>query len=420
MATTGAYLDIASEVKNAYPSGTFPDAVNKEAPYRKSLNKVNLKMRDGIAVFPLNLEAAWNVGIIEDNTDFTAPIDPTRPTGTVKPEIFAGSFQLGLKSLKTLKDEKGSFQSGGILSNRIETSIADLGKWINIVYAGTVRGRLGTVEADGTNTITVAKPWGGTNFENNFRISVYNAISGGTVSGSLENQKVTDVNETTRVLTYAGSDRTVSAGDHIFMHNSYGMTPWTLLQIVDDGTYETDPFGTSRTTYPGLKSQVFAAGGVLRNLDEQLILKAILQTRKKSGKKVTRALSNYGQALKYVEFVSADRRYPGVTSGSQSYSIGFGDDALQIHAPGVNTKLEVDYNIVARSLFLLSWDTFGLYEAMAPDWIDEDSLLHLIPTSGGHKAGVLAYPGSIENQINTMPRGNARIDDLKDPMMGDV
>jgi hypothetical protein len=43
----------------------------------------------------------------------------------------------------------------------------------------------------------------------------------------------------------------------------------------------------------------------------------------------------------------------------------------------------------------------------------------MIPVVGGHKFGFLAYVGAIENQINTMPRANARLDDLADPLCGD-
>lgn len=419
MATVGAYLDISAEAKNAYPSGTFPDAVNKEAPYRKSLNKVDLKMKDGIAIFPLNLEAAWNVGITEDNVAFPTPIDPTRVQGTVKPETFTVSFQLGLKATKTLSNEKGSFHSGGILSDRIENSIADLGKWINIVYAGTNRGRLGVVESEpAANQVQVTKATGLVNILNNFRIDVYTALTSG--SANFTNRTVSAATSSTRTFTYSGTDATPLAGESIFMTGTYDTSLWTLPDIVDDGTNLTSPFGQSRSTYAGLKSQILSNGGVLRNLSENLILQACLQTRQVAGKKITRALSNWGQAVKFAEFVSPDRRYPGVTSGTQSYSVGFGDDSLQIVAPGVNCKLEVDFNIVPRALYLLSWDTFGLFESMAPDWFDEDSVLHLIPVSGGHKAGVLGYAGSMENQINTMPRGNAAILDLKDPIVGDV
>ena len=182
----------------------------------------------------------------------------------------------------------------------------------------------------------------------------------------------------------------------------------------------TSPFGQSRSTYAGLKSQVFSNGGVLRNLSENLILDACLQTRQIAGKLVNRALSNWGQARKFAEFVSPDRRYTGALKGKQNYSVGF--DALKIVAPGVDCDLEVDYNIIPRALYLLAWETFGLFESGAPDWIDIDDggPLHLIPTSGGHKAGVLGYAGSSENQINTMPRGNAVILDCKDPIVGDI
>jgi len=42
----------------------------------------------------------------------------------------------------------------------------------------------------------------------------------------------------------------------------------------------------------------------------------------------------------------------------------------------------------------------------------------MIPTSGGHKAGFLAYVGCVENQINTMPRSSSRLEGLTDPILG--
>jgi hypothetical protein len=47
-------------------------------------------------------------------------------------------------------------------------------------------------------------------------------------------------------------------------------------------------------------------------------------------------------------------------------------------------------------------------------------MLKLTPTDGGHKSSFLAYMQSQENQFNTMPLGNSRLDDLKDPICGDA
>jgi hypothetical protein len=99
--------------------------------------------------------------------------------------------------------------------------------------------------------------------------------------------------------------------------------------------------------------------------------------------------------------------------------VGYDEDSLQIIAPGVNCKLEVDFDVQPRRIFFLAWDTFGRYEAMALDWIDDDTLLKMVPTNGGHLAGFLAYVGSVENQICTMPRASCRLENLNDPLCGD-
>ena len=130
-------------------------------------------------------------------------------------------------------------------------------------------------------------------------------------------------------------------------------------------------------------------------------------------------MANSGQARKYVEFIQGERRYPGPAGKAPRYTVGYDDESLQIIAPGVNCRLEVDFDITPRRMYFLAWDTFGLYEAMPVDWLDDDTLLKMIPTAGGHKAGFLSYIGCVENQINVMPRANSRLEDLNDPILGD-
>ncbi len=81
-------------------------------------------------------------------------------------------------------------------------------------------------------------------------------------------------------------------------------------------------------------------------------------------------------------------------------------------------KLEVDFDVEPGRIYFLCWEVFGRYTAMEVDWIDDDALLKMIPTDGGHKAGFLAYVGCVENQINTMPRCSSRLEGLTDPILG--
>jgi len=416
---TGAFEDITTELKNAYPPGTFEEPVNKEAPYRKALQRVNLKMHEGIAKFPLGIASAWNVGMIADLGAFPAPIDPTRVQGEVTPELFVGSFQIGVKTKAAAKSKVGTFNSGGIMSDRVEKTVENLGKYINKVYVGSTYGALASVESnDGANTLTLAKPLQTELLNKNMRIDAYSAATGGAVRAAT-GRKLTTVNRETRQVIYSGAnDGTIVAGDVLFIENTEGRNIWTLPMIVGNASDSASIFGLSRATYPELNAFVETAAH-LRDLTEQLILDTIDKPRRETGKRVTRALTNTGQARKYVEFIQGERRYPGPTGSAPRYTIGYDEDSLQILAPGVNLKLEVDFDCEPRRIYFACWEVFGLYEAMPLDWIDDDSLLKMIPTAGGHNAGFLAYVGSVENQINSMPSASARLQMLNDPICND-
>jgi hypothetical protein len=131
--TTGAFQDITTELKNVYPTGTFEEPVNKVAKFRRDLQKVDLSFNEGLGYFPLGVASSWNIGMIPDVGDFPVPIDPTRVQGKVTPELFVGSFQIGLKTKVAAKSTKGTFNAGGIMADRVENTVSELGKYINRV-----------------------------------------------------------------------------------------------------------------------------------------------------------------------------------------------------------------------------------------------------------------------------------------------
>ena len=419
MADTGAIQDISSELKYVYPTGTFEEPVNKVAKFRRDLQKVELMLSEGnTGRFPLGIASAWNVGIIPDMGTFPAPIDPTRIQGEVSPELFVGSFQIGLKTKVQAKSTKSTFNAGGILADRVENTVSELGKYMNRAYIGSTGLKMAVVESNvTTNTILLAKPLGAELLNKNMRVDFYVTTTPRTAVGLA----LTSVNRATRTIVYGGSnDGAIAAGDFVYVAGTYGRTVWTLPQIVGDAADCATIYTTGvRGTYPELNAFVFRGSSGLRDLTEQLILEAIDAPMRETGKKITKCISNSGQARKFVEFVQADRRYAGPQGSAPKYTLGYADDSLQIVAPGVNAALEVDVDCSPRVMYFLAMDTFGRFEAMPLDWIDEDTLLRLVPGSGTFKAGFLAYVGCIENVINTMPRANSRLEDLNDPICGD-
>jgi len=430
MATVGAFEDITTELKNAYPPGTFEEPVNKESKYRRDLQRVDLVMNEGIAKFPLGIASAWNVGLIPDVGNFPTPKDPTRVQGTVTPELFVGSFQIGVKTKVAAKSTKGTFNQGGIMADRVENTVAELGKFMNKVYAGSQGqavvtnyggGVLATVESnDGASTLTLNKPLGAELLNKNMPINVVNPGVGVRAGwGTLGSERlISAIDRDARTITYSGgNDAAVAASDEIFVFGTSDRAIWTLSMIIGDSSDSGEVFGQSRTTYPELNSFIVDAG--LGDLTEQLILQAMDLPRRETGKRISKALTNTGQARKYVEFIQAERRYPGPTGSAPRYTIGYDEDSLQILAPGINVKLEVDFDVEPRRIYFLCWETFGRYTSMEVDWIDDDSLLKMIPNSTTYQAGFLAYVGCVENQINTMPRASSRLENLADPICGD-
>jgi len=413
--STGAFEDITTELKNAYPPGTFEEPVNKETKYRRDLQRVDLVMNEGIAKFPLGIASAWNVGLIADVGDFPSPIDPTRVQGEVTPELFTGSFQIGVKTKVAAKSKTGTFNQGGIMADRVENTVAELGKYINKVYAGSYGAVLAYVATNaGSSTVTLADNLRTILLNKNMRVDF--KIPGGALR-TAQNRTITTLTRDTSTMVYSGADdAAIAAGDEVYVTGTSGRSIWTLPQIIGDASDAASIFGQSRSTYPELNAFVEDAGN--NDLTEQLILETIDLPRRETGKRVSRALTNTGQARKYVEFIQAERRYPGATGAAPKWTIGYDEDSLQIVYPGVSMKLEVDFDIEPGRIYFLCWEVFGRYTAMDVDWIDDDALLKMIPTSGGHKAGFLAYVGCVENQINTMPRSSSRLEGLTDPILG--
>ena len=413
--STGALEDITTELKNAYPPGTFEEPVNKETKYRRDLQRVDLVMNEGLAKFPLGIASAWNVGLIADVGDFPSPIDPTRVQGEVMPELFTGSFQIGVKTKVAAKSKTGTFNQGGIMADRVENTVAELGKYINKVYAGSYGAVLAYVATNaGSSTVTLADNLPTILLNKNMRIDF--KIPGGALRTAV-NRTISTLTRDTSTLVYSGADdAAIAAGDEVYITGTSGRSIWTLPQIIGDASDAASIFGQSRSTYPELNAFVEDAGN--NDLTEQLILETIDLPRRETGKRVTRALTNTGQARKYVEFIQAERRYPGATGAAPKWTIGYDEDSLQIVYPGVSMKLEVDFDIEPGRIYFLCWEVFGRYTAMDVDWIDDDALLKMIPTSGGHKAGFLAYVGCVETQINSMPRSSSRLEGLTDPILG--
>jgi hypothetical protein len=423
---SGGIDDVGDFLKQVYPKGKWEPFWNVNAPYRAMLKKTDRKPTRGIVYMPAKLSGLWNIGITADNADLPPVADPTRKQFQLKPVTFTATIQVGEQADTILKGSDTQFHDQSLTQDYIEESAENLQKYVNIIYSGADRTRLGIVAADGANTITLSNVAGTSNhgallLKVGMPIEVRDAHTSGSVRDSMSNQRVSAIDEDTLILTYAGPNRTLVAGDHVYVYGTYDKTPWTLNDSVDDGNICDTYMALARSTYPALKANIFGNGGTLRNIDEMELLKACVTPRRRCGKNITVLMGNDGQSRKIAEFIGRDRRFILEPSSAPSYSMGYNEGSFRIFAPGVNAKWVENPDIQGRRIYALAWDTFGLYVGREMDWWDKGGMLKPIPgTANNFQLGAQAHLVSIENQFCVMPIANSRIDDLKDPIFGDA
>lgn len=432
---TGAFNDVLDSVKDIYPTRAVRAMENSKRPFSRSLKKdlpADAKQLDeGVARFLANMAPPQNVAQIGDAQDLPAPIDRLEKKFTLKPTLFVGTFQIGWITKQAANSQRAAFNRGEV-ARKTEETVENLAKHIERIYCGTHgTGRLGRVAADGVNTLTMDLPEGVQLLRINMRVSLRTTDGGDTVRDSLDNRKITAINRSTRVITYDGVDQTGVAGDHLHLVSGAAQTSLSTISanglrgLIDDGTFLDEIQGLSRTTYPRLKALVMSNGGVLRNLTEQLMVHACHEVAQESGKNITHIWTNTGQVEKFLEFVAPDRRHVTKPGEKPRYTVGTGggedDTGLRLIAPGVDAEIRRAFDIVAREMFFLSYDTFFHYQCQEMDWWDDGArILKPVPTSGGFKAAFFAAVSSQENLGTDMPIGNLVLRDLRDPLIGDA
>lgn len=434
----GGFDAVIDSVKDTYPARTLRVMANVDRPFTRILKSdlpAGSKADDaGVVRFQAYMASPQSIGQLNDGDDLPVPQDRTEKRFTLYPKLFAGTYQIGWITRRAANSGASAFD-GGEVARKVEETISDVAKHIERTYVATHgTGRLAVVDnpsGDGTNLFVVRQPEGVQLLRVGMRISARTTDGGDSVSGSFDNQAITAIDVATRTVTYAGTDRTLTAGDHIHLVTKASQTNFDdtdinavpsmgLRGIVDDATFVTTFQGLSRSTYPLLKSVVRGNGGTLRNLTEQILTNAANEVWHRSGKRVTHCVGSSGQGEKYAEFVSPDRRFPQ-QGGPSRYVTGHDEDSLVHVYPGGKFKFVQLPDAIPREIFLLSLDTFFHYEAQPLDWWDMGTGKMLpVPGTATYKAAFFAAVGSVENLGCDSPIASAVIRDLKDPLTGDV
>ena len=429
----GEFQNLGVALKTVYPSKALEPMLNEEAPFRQKLAKsvpAGAKVSKGDVKFNGVLALPQNVAQILDGDDLMDATERSEVQFNLRPTIFTATMNIGWLTRKAANDDKSAW-NGGEVRRRTTETVSNLGKFIESTYVGTSgNGVRAYAESSVTGSVVLAKPEGVKLVRQGMKVSFRDGTTlTSPANATVDGVRVASVNSTTRAITLTGvADHTVvDADDPLIVVSKAGLTTEVsttfangVRGLIDDGTYNSSIHGVDRTTVGNekLKSIVNQNGGTLRNLTEQILIRTCHQVREESGKRVTDIWTGPGQIEKYIEFVAPDRRR-AVAGGSYDKSTGYKEDMVH-YAPGVALKINMSFDVIARELYLLAWDTFFHYQAQEMQWIDDDSLLHLAIGTSGHKASWYAYMAGFENIGCDMPVANAVVRDLRAPDIGDV
>lgn len=439
--TVGSFDQITNALKNVYSSKVVEPMVNEETPFRRSLDKgipAGGRVNEGIVKFGGNLAPPQAVAQIADGGQLPPARNRSDVQFTLNPTLFAGALQVGFITQAAFNTGKSAW-NGGEVRRRTEEVIADTAKFIESTYVGTTgAGWRAVVQSDGTSNFVAQQPEGVRLLRENMYISVRTTAGGNTVRDSCDGRTISAIAPSTRTVTYSNTDQTLVAGDYVHVvaetsqtFSAYGATSIGtfangLRGLIDDGTYLRYLHGLDRSetsTYNGakLKANVFSNSGTVRNLTEQLLIRAFHQVRERTGKRVDEIWMGEGQVEKYIEFVAPDRRLPrSGKADTGNMATGYKGDELVHYAPGVEAKMNVSFDMIPRELFGLCKETFFHYVAKDLGFIDQGGMLKLVPATSSYKASLIGYVASVENIGCDMPLANFVIRDLADPLCSDV
>lgn len=310
---------------------------------------------------------------------------------------------------------RGAWKS--VLKEEMDAALTDSTKHLNRLYAGTHgTGRLMQVNATAATSLTaVGKlPFGTLKVRNNMKVEQYDLDTSGSIVGTAFT--ITKIVDSTRTIT-VDSVQDFTADYGLYLKGSYGNAPNGIAGLVDDGTFLTTVHNQSRSTYEELKAAVLGNSGNVRDLTEDLIVRACLNVRQKCGASVDGLLMNTGQFEKYLAFMRPDRRLNVSGGDVPGYNSGF-KTGQKFYNGAVAAEILVSEDVQPRTVYGLVKDRLRRFGGTKPEWDDSTgAIFKQGVNSSGYKTTKAATLRIFSNIGNLQPNACFRIDDLSDAQL---
>lgn len=362
--------------------------------------------------WPFRLQSAQNIGTPAQDANTPTTKAGTVVQGNVTLAQFIGAIEVSL-ILEAVGQGTGAWKS--VVKDEMTSNLMDLTKHVNRIYAGTHgTGRLFVVNATVTSTACVGKlPIGVLNVRPKMRVEQYTTDTSGSIVGTAFT--IDKIVQSTRTITM-GASQTATANQGFYLEGAYGNAPNGIAGLVDDGNNLTTLHGISRSTYEELKSTVNGNSGTVRDLSEDLLINAALDTRQASGESVDVLLMNTGQLAKYLAITRPDRRIP-TSTGAMNSDTGYKDEIAFVY-DGKRCNVEVSEDVSPRTVYGLSTSQLRRVGDNKLSWLDWGGGPFVQGVnSTGYKTTKQATLKFFSNLATYKPNAHFRIDDLADAQL---
>lgn len=323
---------------------------------------------------------------------------------------------------------EGMMVQSDIIDQQVKSTTQDLMTALDLFTLANDAGRIAVVDATvaTSSTFTAALPQSVFMLRKNQLLDFYTGSSVGE-----QGKKVGYVNYSTRLVTFAsGVTLNATAGDGVYIQNSYGTGIFGLRAIVDDGTDAgTTIFGITRSTSPEVNATLINPGDGLQTYSEELVRQGCVTAKMQVGVAPDAMWCNEGVVAAHFASLTGNRVFTvgNGDSGVPKYRGGGNVDQAGVYFDGKLIPFKVDNNLPARELSLVHTPYFRRHVLKPPNWLGDNIgpegaaspfFLQSPASSGqGYASAKIAGMNAFLNIANLQPRSCVRITGIADTLL---
>jgi hypothetical protein len=321
-----------------------------------------------------------------------------------------------------------------IIDDHVKMTTRNLMTQLNFLTLGHGTGRLAVVESSTTTltTFVVRNPEGVLQLRKGQLIDFFDLDTGGSKQGA--SQTIVSINFETRTVTIDAS-RSLTAGWGIYRAlstsvSSYGIAPFGLRGICDNGALTATQFGITRSASPDINATVLNAGGGRQSYSEKLLRKGCNRIFYQTGLEPDAIWMNEGVRSEHLNALTGSRVYNVTGNEVPGYRTG---NKMQLghEYNGKFIPFTVEGDLPANELYILTTNLFRRHILRKANWVGDgvgpegsgSAVLMQMPGSAGqtYALGKVAGQLWVGNIAHLQPKANTAEKEIFDEeLAGDV